>query len=139
MIFDLVQDFAAVLDTMPDGHPRRRILSLLDEAVRRDVHFIDRHSPTLFQCLWNTCWWYDCREAAQHYDLSKRLSSEPLPWDRPGLKLYAILEGWRRAKEMAMPDFPWLRSLRPAPVHLCNAQQAILRHEDPEELRGAQP
>ena len=29
-----------------------------------------------------------------------------------------------------MPDFPWLRLLRPPPVHLGTAQQAILRHED---------
>ena len=59
MIFDLVKDFADVLDAMPQEHPRHRILKLLDEAVRRDVHFIDRHPSTFFQCLWNTCWWYD--------------------------------------------------------------------------------
>ena len=44
MIFDLVKDFAAVLDAMPDEHPRRRILMLLDEAIRRDAHFIDRQA-----------------------------------------------------------------------------------------------
>ncbi len=31
MIFDLVKDFADVLDAMPEEHPRRRILNLLDE------------------------------------------------------------------------------------------------------------
>lgn len=65
MIFDLVQDFGAVLGAMPLEHPRRRILSLLDEAVRRDVHFIDRHPTTFFQSMWNSCWWYDC-PAAMH-------------------------------------------------------------------------
>ena len=69
--FDLVQDFVAVLEAMPADHPWRRILKLLDEANRRDVHFIDRHPTTLFQCLWNTCWWYDCPDAAQHYNLPK--------------------------------------------------------------------
>ena len=69
MIFDLVQVFAAVLDAMPSQHPRRRIFTLFDEAVRRDVHFIDRHPTTPFQCSWNSCWWYDCPEPAQHYDL----------------------------------------------------------------------
>ena len=29
-----------------------------------------------------------------------------------------------------MTDFHWLRSLRPPPVHLGTAQQALLRHED---------
>ena len=43
MIFDLAKGFVDVLPAMPNEHPRRRILALLDEAVRRDVHFIDRH------------------------------------------------------------------------------------------------
>ena len=55
MIFDLVRDFADVLDAMPAAHPRQGILKLLDEAIRRDVHFIDRHRQdypqALFQCL----------------------------------------------------------------------------------------
>ena len=67
MIFNLASDFAAALAALPQDHPRRRLLSLLEEAVRRDVHFIDRHPTTLFQCMWNSCWWYDCPEAAAHY------------------------------------------------------------------------
>ena len=64
MIFDLVKDYADALAAMPTDHPRHRILKLLEEAIRRDVHFIDRHPTTMFQCMWNTCWWYDCEEAA---------------------------------------------------------------------------
>ena len=67
MIFDLVKDFADVLEAMPQEHPRYRILKLLDEAIRRDVHFIDRHPTTFFQCMWNTCWWYDCPENQKFY------------------------------------------------------------------------
>ncbi len=78
MIFDLVKDFTDVFDAMPKDHPRHRILKLLDEAIRRDVHFIDRHPTTLFQCLWNTCWWYDCAEAAGHYD-----KPDGGPWELP--------------------------------------------------------
>ena len=65
MIFDLIKDFTDLLDAIPEEHPQRRILKLLDEAIRRDVHFIDRHPTTFFQCMWNTCWWYDCPEAAE--------------------------------------------------------------------------
>src|SRR5688500_9176945 len=36
VIFDLVHDFSATLESMPMEHPRRRLLKLLDEAVRRD-------------------------------------------------------------------------------------------------------
>ena len=63
MIFELVKDFSAVLDAMPADHPKRRILRLLEEALRCDVHFIARHATTLFQCIWNNGWWYDCSEA----------------------------------------------------------------------------
>src|ERR1700682_2824930 len=99
MIFELEQDSADVLEAMPSEHPRQRILKLLDEAIRRDVHFIDRHPTTLFQCLWNTCWWYDCPEAAGHYDLSKRTGNVPLPWEAVGRPLSTLLEQWRENKE----------------------------------------
>lgn len=55
MIFALVQDFADALAAMPAGHPWRRVLALLDEAIRRDVHFVERHPTTVFQCLRNSC------------------------------------------------------------------------------------
>src|SRR5262245_56503993 len=110
MIFSLVQDFAAALEVMPEGHPRCRILALLDEAIRRDVHFIDRHPTTLFQCLWNSCWWYD------H-------TPTPLPEAdnaaaAPGRtsELAQCLEGLRRAKESRTPGHIWIRSLR-QPTH----------------------
>lgn len=51
MIFELVKDFAAGLETMPKAHPRQRIVKLLDEAFCREVQFIERHSTTLFQWL----------------------------------------------------------------------------------------
>ena len=56
MILDLAADFAAALDALPRDHPKRRMLELLEEAIRRDIHFIARHPTTLFQCMWNTCW-----------------------------------------------------------------------------------
>jgi hypothetical protein len=64
-----VQDFGAVFDEMPSEHPCRQLLSLLDEAIRRDVHFIDRHPTTLFQCLWNSCWWFNRDEGAPCYEI----------------------------------------------------------------------
>jgi len=117
MIFSLIQDFADVLAATPPAHPRRRILALLDEAIRRDVHFIDRHPTTLFQCLWNSCWWYDCPEAAKHYEEPADISSAgPPPWAEPVAA--PLLETWRKIKEQRTPDFVWLRSHRPPPVPL---------------------
>jgi hypothetical protein len=45
MIFDLIHDLADILRAMPAQHRRRRILKLLDEAIRRDAHFIDKAAP----------------------------------------------------------------------------------------------
>lgn len=172
---DLMMDLRRAVEVMPAGRPHRRILRLLGEAIHRDVAFLSRHPTTLFQCLWNQCWWYDCPEAAQHYDdprhkksgastqdvkqrtwagsllhendtwrasaaetvaddrrrkaasgrAGERRSEEPIggagntvPWYRRGTKLFELLERWRREKELAIPDFCWLRSLRPPPIPL---------------------
>ena len=48
MIFDLAKDFAAALAAMPAEHPKRRMLTLLEEAIRCDIHFIARYPTTLF-------------------------------------------------------------------------------------------
>lgn len=116
MIFELVKDFAEVLESMPKEHPRYRILKLLNEAIRRDVHFMARHPTTLFQCMWNTCWWYDCPEAANHYEpQSDECDSCAPPWLHNGLKISALLEHWRMLKKQEKSGRYWLRALRPLP------------------------
>lgn len=131
MIHELVNDYANVLDAMPREHPRNRILTLLDEALRRDVHFIERHPTTLFQCLWNSCWWYDSPEAAGHYQTPEGgwRATGP-PWKQSVPSLSALQQSWRRQKEQALQGFRWLRSLRPPQVRLGAGQQFVLRgHE----------
>ena len=135
MIFELVRDFSDALAAMPAAHPRRRILSLLEEAIRRDIHFIARHATdypqALFQRVWNHGWWYDSPEAAAHYVVPEGGWSpgEP-PWGHPGAKLSTLLERWRADKERMVPRFHWVRSLRPPATHLGTAQRAVLRgHE----------
>ncbi len=131
MIFELLKDFANVLDVMPEGHPRRRILKLFDEAIRRDVHFIDRHPTTFFQCMWNTCWWYDCPEAAKHCEEPEGGWTTSPPWEWDGPKLSELLSGWRAAKKEAKIEFHWVRSLRPPSVHLGTGQRIVLHgHQD---------
>lgn len=112
MIFELVQDFAAMLEAMPEKHPRRRILKLLDEAIRRDVHFLNRHPTTLFQCMWNTCWWYDCPEAAEHYAEPEGGWPAKVPWFIDGEKLFQLMEVWQKQRNARAPSI-WIRSLRP--------------------------
>jgi len=119
VIFELAKDFSDALAATPPNHPRHRILHLLEEAIRRDIHFVDRHPTTLFQCLWNSCWWYDCDEAAAHYVEPKLGWHEKnAPWLQPhDQRLCRLLERWRRSKEHSSPGFAWLasrsRSFRP--------------------------
>jgi WD40 repeat protein len=128
MVYDLVADFGSALAALPDGHGRRPILRLLEEALRTDVHFIDRHPTALFQCLWNLGWWYDCPAAAKHYYApAGGWPPEGPPWQRPGPKLSTLLEAWRADKAKAAPGFRWVRSLRPPDVHLGTALVAVFR------------
>jgi hypothetical protein len=93
VIFDLVQDFTSVLKAIPAHYLRRRVLMLLIEAIRRDVHFVNRHPTTLFQCLWNSCWWYDCPQAAEFVD-GTRSMQERGPWARHDSKLSDVMDNW---------------------------------------------
>ena len=131
MVFDLAADFSAAIGGMPADRPLLRILRLLEEALRRDIHFIARHPTTLFQCMWNLCWWYDCTQAAQHYhalDSESRWGS--LPWNQAGPKLCNLADRWRTERERSASRFLWLRSLRPPAVGLGRGQRAVLRgHE----------
>jgi WD40 repeat protein len=130
-VFDLAPEFTHAVRRLPPEHPRRPTLRLLGEALQTDVHFLARHPTALFQCLWNSCWWYDCPEAAAHYDPPpKGWPPEGPPWQQPGPGLSALLESWRAAKERAEPGFLWLRSLRPPPVHLGTAQLAVFSGHD---------
>jgi len=130
MIFALAEDFAAALEALPQDHPKRRLLRLLDEAIRRDIHFIDRHPTTLFQCLWNTCWWYDCPEAKAHYEEPEDRWVLP-PWERRGRRLCDLMASWRAEKEQSTPTFRWVRSLRPPADPLTGALALALRgHAD---------
>jgi WD40 repeat protein len=133
--FDLANAFSAAVTALPKDRPQRRILRLLQEALRRDIHFITRHAQDypqgLFQCLWNSCWWYDSLLAAEHYAEPEGGWKGRPPWQRSGPRLSELLERWREGREHTLPGFRWLRSLRPPQIQLGMAQLAVLRgHED---------
>ena len=127
MIFSLSLDMRNAAEAMPAEHPKRRMLELLEEALGRDIHFMDRHPTTLFQCMWNTCWWYDCPEAAPHYQEPEGGWSAAPPWLAPGSKAHTLLEAWRSSREAAFPGFCWVRSLRPPPQSSGAARVSVLR------------
>ncbi len=132
-VFELANDLSSAWQSMPSDHPTRTILRLLDEAIRRDIHFIAEHAEDypqgLFQCVWNVAWWYGNPEAAPYYwcdeedDIQNDSVDEVDYPDPPGLHevggtLSQLLECWLKEKEVVEPGFHWLRSLRPPAVHL---------------------
>ena len=131
MIFDLAEDFRDALGAMPKSHTQHRILTLLEEAIQRDIHFIDRHPTTLFQCMWNTCWWYDAVESRKHYRLGGcQWPGNKPPWEFSRARLSDLMSEWRGAKNSVTPSFCWLRSLRPPPTHLNSPLKLVLmQHE----------
>ena len=131
-VFELARDFTGAVDALPEDRPMRSVLRLLEKALRRDIHFIARHAEDypqgLFQCLWNTCWWYDCDEAEAHYvEPEGGWTEKNAPWMRAdGERLSLLLERWKATRRQFSGDFPWLRSHRPPPIHLDTPQTAIL-------------
>ena len=131
MIFELAQDFSATLATMPREHSHHRILNLLEEAIRRDIHFIARHTKdypqALFQCFWNTCWWYDCSDLEI---FERGVSGEKILRDRPESRLSHLMEEWATRKQAFSGKFAWVRSLRPPSFPLGGGQYGILRFSE---------
>jgi WD40 repeat protein len=130
LVYELAGDLERAVANLAADHPRRRLLGLLEEAVRADIHFLGRHPGCLLQCLWNSGWWYDCAEAARHYGPSEGSAAARPPWEEPEPKLCTLLESWRAAQERASPGWVWLRSLRPPEVHLGTAQRAVFRRHE---------
>lgn len=107
MIFELAEDFRLAVEHMPREHARHRMLELLERALRRDLHFIDRHRDDypqlLFQQMWNHCWWY-------------RRGASPPPEDAAAL--HAMMEKWRHSRESSNTTSAWLAAEHPLPWQL---------------------
>ena len=132
LVFELSADFSRALESLPEIRPGRRIAELLDEALRRDIHFIARHAQdypqSLFQCLWNSCWWHDCPEADRHYaKAAGEFDSADIDAESPGGRLSSLLVSWRLKKQELSPGLNWLRALRPPPRRLSRGAVAQLR------------
>lgn len=132
MIFDLLSDFSEALAAIPRMHPRRHILKLVYEALRRDLHFIDRHREdypqALFQCMWNSGWWYDCPTITKYYSTTKG------HWNHDGDRLYELLQSWRQIKNTLVPGTLWMRSLRPPFAPLDQRLRFVIPARDPTFL-----
>jgi WD40 repeat protein len=131
-MFEVGLEMQAAWQSMPAEHMWQRNLRLLHQALRRHINWIHRHHEdypqALFQCMWNEAWWYDCAEAAKHYDPPQGgWGPDGPPWTRPEPKLSTLLEKWRNAR----PKDPWMQNVQPPINQLGGGEIACLRgHED---------
>lgn len=128
MIYGLANDFHDVLLLLPSKHRYHSLLRLIQEGLNGSVFGVNRHPTTLFQSLWNVCWWFDCPESEHHYEEPKDGWPKGMPpWSQDGPKLHRLLEAWRAAIQGVAPSRRWLRSLRPPAISLGSGQQAEIR------------
>jgi WD40 repeat protein len=118
--FDLIDDFKLAIDSYPKDREYYTILFLLYEAIRKDVIYIhdytESYPQALFQCLWNSCWWYDCSQLNQFNDIKNKnflYQGEEQIDGKMAPKLYEILEKWRGEREEKHPGFLWIRNIFP--------------------------
>ncbi len=123
LALDLARDFSDAMNALAPEYPDYQLLKLLSEALGRDIHFIDRYPTTVFQCLWNTCWWYDCAMAKQFYEISDGSNK---PWKGDKARLNSLLENWKETKESQVPGFLWFRSLLPPRIPLGQGEVTTL-------------
>ncbi|PAY17506.1 hypothetical protein CKO51_20800 [Rhodopirellula sp. SM50] len=135
-LIELVSEFATAVASIQDDHPAWETLSLLHRAIRRDMHFIERHAKdypqALFQCVWNTGWWYGNPESEKCYGASRpHLSPTRDSTDQAVQRvrvspLSKLLEEWRKERETRRGKFVWLRSLRPPTLSLDSPLESVL-------------
>lgn len=130
LTYGMPLDFALAMsaDAIPADH--RQVLRILAEAIRRDIDFIARHADdypqSLFQSLWNLCWWYDCPDRTT-------FQKQPNQQDKvdggghegPVGAVQRLLETWRAEKERRDGEFLWCEALCPPSVPLGLGQQIL--------------
>ena len=132
MVRELLTDFRESISALPSDRKMIKIFKLIERAIQKDLLFIAQYPINLFQCLWNSCWWYDCPEAAHHYiDIENyilKTNGNIPPWLQSDTKLFKIIEKWHQQKEQLTPGFRWVRSIRPPANGLENKLIVINEH-----------
>ena len=130
-VFELLGDLDAAVANIPSRVSTSKLLAVIAEAFRRDVHFIARRSPqypqALFQSLWNSCCWVDSEDAQDHYTghIESTNPAHQLIGDVVS-PVWALMQSWRSQRSVWAGDFVWMRSLRPPDIRLGSGQLAVL-------------
>lgn len=132
LVYDLPRELERVANELDPQSPKVKMLLFLREAIQNSVSFVAEHPESLFECLWNSCWWYDSEEGAYHYVKPNEGWPEgETPWLSSTTNLAPTMEYWRVWKEQRSPGFRWIRSLRPPPMRLGSALLTVLSGAGP--------
>lgn len=124
----LLSDLTTAVGVAGMAQHARETLNVLAQGIQSDLHFLSRNPQCLFQCLWNSCWWYDSGEAQHHYE-SATAQERALSPRRSRLGLHRLLERWRAQKE-AKNGFLWLRSIRAPFRRMGSTYSSVIRPEE---------
>ena len=91
-VLDLITELHEGIAALSLDRPARRLLVLIREAIRRETIFLTEHPDRLFQCLWNTGWWYDGPLTGMFRSPAKGQFSVVAPWEHAEPKLSTWLE-----------------------------------------------
>ena len=125
-VFALVEDLCEGISMLSLDRPERRLLILIQEAVRRSTMFLAEQPNRLFQCVWNLGWWYDSALATRFYQTDKNTGRAGVPV----LRLSTWLEQWRAARAVEQPSATWVRALTPPDMPLGRGIVATLAGHD---------
>ncbi|MDP6636524.1 MAG: WD40 repeat domain-containing protein [Phycisphaerae bacterium] len=116
MIFELLKDFSTTVAVIPAKHAKHRMLGLLEETVRRDIHFLDRHPTALHQYMRDNCDRSDDSQEQNRLCASSGIEEEHSELVRSRTHtLSALVEVWRKEKNATTPE-PLLLFSRRRPV-----------------------
>jgi len=132
LVYELVDDLQSLGEMRPPLALTEQ-LRLLGRGLGRDGAWIAEempaYPPALFQCLWNTCWWHDCPDAAAHYRKPEGgWPPEGMPWEREERPLSAFMERWRSERRWTEAHPAWTRSLRPPAIRIDSPLRLLLPH-----------
>jgi len=123
LIHELVGEMETIASLSGDDSASPVRLSLLTQALRRNIQFVARHHgdypQAMFQCLWNALWWHDHPSAAGYYANGREHSA------LFGGAHAAWADRFRAERRAYWPDQSWLRELRPPESRLDSGQRMV--------------
>jgi len=116
----LADNLSLALLRMPRTDTQYKLYSLVEKALRRDIHFIRRHPASLFQHMWNTCSWHDGAKVDRGGGVPAKEQTIA------SCELACLMKTWRTARTESGRSRPWMRSLTPPSIPLTEHNHAII-------------